>query len=142
MAKIATFEHVAASGTAFDACYLADILAAAGIEGERPLVINTTKDGKHGGRQVVLLRRREAVATQADADTVARAKQWAEAIAKGWGSLDQLDGHPGLQKMVATLLKPAAPQAPKAPAAPMAPVAPLKPKMGRPVGSGLRRKAG
>ena len=62
-----------------------------------------------------------------DAD-VANAKAWAEAIAEGRGALADLAEWPGLQKMVATMLRPvkAAP-APKAPPAPPAPKAKAPP---------------
>ncbi len=42
-------------------------------------------------------------------EEVALAKAWAEAIAEGRNKLDELAAWPGLQKMVATMLKPTAP---------------------------------
>jgi hypothetical protein len=42
-------------------------------------------------------------------EDVALAKAWAEAIADGRNKLDELAQWPGLQKMVATMLKPVAP---------------------------------
>jgi hypothetical protein len=66
-----------------------------------------------------------------DAD-VANAKAWAEAIAEGRGALEDLADWPGLQKMVATMLRPVkaapAPKAPPAPPAPKAKAAPVAPK--------------
>lgn len=53
--------------------------------------------------------------TAEDGD-VALAKDWAEAIVGGRGTLDQLKDWPALHKMVATMLKPTAPPAPPAPA--------------------------
>lgn len=64
-----------------------------------------------------------------DDGDVALAKAWAEAIAEGRGALADLAEWPGLQKMVATMLRPvkAAPRAPAAPPAPPAPKAKAAP---------------
>ena len=59
-----------------------------------------------------------------DDETVKVAKAWAEAIAAGHASLAGLDEWPAVQKMVATMLKPALPALPKVPALPALPKAP------------------
>lgn len=64
------------------------------------------------------------VAPEGDED-VALAKAWAEAIAAGRGSLDDIKAWPDLHKRVATMLtRKAAPPAPPAAKAPPAPPAP------------------
>ena len=60
------------------------------------------------------------VATDAGEET-ALAKAWAAAIMGGRNKLDELAAWPGLQKMVATMLRPAAPAPAPKPAAPPAP---------------------
>ena len=54
-------------------------------------------------------------------EDVALAKAWAEAIMGGRNKLDELAQWPGLQKMVATMLRPAAPAPAPKPAMPPAP---------------------
>lgn len=54
-------------------------------------------------------------------EDVALAKAWAAAIMDGRNKLDELAAWPGLQKMVATMLRPAAPAPAPKPAAPPAP---------------------
>jgi hypothetical protein len=70
-----------------------------------------------------------------DDGDVALAKAWAEAIAEGRGALEDLADWPGLQKMVATMLRPVkaapAPKAPPAPPAPKAKAPAPAPKAGR-----------
>ena len=70
---------------------------------------------------------------EADDGDVTIAKAWAAAIAEGRGKLADLAAWPHIQKMVATMLKPAKPSAPPMPAAPPAPPAPPAPvaKAGR-----------
>jgi hypothetical protein len=69
----------------------------------------------------ILVSSKEAKALPND-DNVMLAKKWAESIAKGQGSLEDLKDHKAFQKMVATLLKRSSAPPPPPAAIPPAPI--------------------
>jgi len=97
---------------------------AAGGRGERPAGRGVLWSNHRGASISFEARDVDQVGNVPEADDADAklARAWAEAIAEGRGALADLADWPGLQKMVATMLRPvkAAP-APKAPPAPPAP---------------------
>jgi len=75
----------------------------------------------------------------ADDETAKVAKAWAEAIAAGHAKLADLDAWPQVQKMAATMLKPALPALPSLPALPALPAMPAA-KVGAAHGVTIVRK--
>ena len=96
---------------------------AAGGRGELPRIVATKNILK--GTFAVDARCFEAGNEAAPNDEmVTLAKAWAEAIAAGHNALADLAAWPDVQKMVATMLKPALPAMPAKPALPAMPKAP------------------
>ena len=108
---------------------------AAGGRGERPTGRGVLFSNHRGASISFEAREVDQVGNVPEADDADAklARAWAVAIAEGRGKLADLAAWPHIQKMVATMLKPAKPSAPPMPAAPPAPPAPPAPvaKAGR-----------